>query len=98
MPTVEQVERKILAVERLRVRIVHPATGKNVRGDLDGLPRYSFKKALGDPRRISEWKRLRFDPLYPKYEVEVLNSLGRGAQPVSRKTTLRTVRNTYADQ
>jgi hypothetical protein len=95
MSNVSGIERKIFTVERFRVVILH-GDGRNARGDIQHLPKYRYTKAKPDRHTVSDWKRRRFYPNYPGYDVDVLHAPGRTAQPTQGNTLLRTVRDAYS--
>ena len=91
MSTTANVERKIRRVEDFEVRILH-LRGADVRGDRSGLPQYPFRHAAPDDFTVGHWKKTRFRPTFPGFEVQVLDGRGR---PVPGNTKLSTVRASY---
>ena len=92
MPKVKYVEKRIWDLEEFDVRILH-LDGRDVRGDREDLPNYSrYERAAKNEMTVSEWKEKRFKPIYPGFEVEVLDGHGN---PVHGATKLGTVRDSY---
>ena len=54
---------------------------------------YNLHRKLKDTKTVSEWKKERFEPIYPGYGCEVL--LGNGNKAIGH-TILKTVRSSYA--
>ena len=90
MATVGSVERQIRRTEGFPVTIRH--LGRNVRDDRTGMPGYPFKRAAPDRENVATWKRTRFQPRYPGFEVDVLH---RDGGAVHGATLLATVRSEY---
>jgi hypothetical protein len=90
MASVGSVERQIRRVEGFPVTIRQ--LGRNIRDDRTGLPGYPFKRAAPDRENVATWKRTRFQPRYPGFEVDVL---GRDGRSVHGATLLATVRDEY---
>jgi len=88
---VQRIENKILKVEGFAVKIRTPDR-RDVRSDKTGLPSYQFERAANGDSTVADWKRLRFEPRYSGYEVEVLDGRGRR---VPGNTKLSNVRETY---
>ncbi|HEX6763022.1 MAG TPA: hypothetical protein VF094_09495 [Gaiellaceae bacterium] len=93
MATVQAVERKIFRVEGFRVVIRH-LDGRNVRGDREHLPAYPFDRAMKNRSNVKDWKRVRFQPRYPGFEVDVIAEHGGR---VHGGTLLGTVRDEYLE-
>lgn len=93
MSTVAGVERRIERREGFRVRIRHP-DGRDVRGDREGLPQYPFERRAPDASTVKHWIETRFKPVFPGFEVEVLDGAG---EHVHGGTRLGTVRDSYPD-
>jgi len=70
--TALSVEKQIERVEGFPVTIRQ--LGRNIRDDRTGLPGYPFKRAAADRENVTAWKRTRFQPRYPGFEVDVLCS------------------------
>ena len=92
MATVGAVERRIYLVEGFPVAIRHP-DGRNVRGDRMRMPQYRFRRAAADGSNVAAWKKGRFEPIYPGFEVDVL---GRDGRRVHGATLLGTLRREFA--
>ncbi len=91
MPSIERIAAEIEQFEGFAVRIrplVKSATAKtNLRSyarSHERIARASFS--------VADWRRRRFDDVYPDYDVEVLLADGRPAPP---KTLLSKIRATY---
>ena len=93
MATVRAVERKISRVEGFRVVIRH-LDGRDVRGDREHLPGYPFERAMKNRSNVTDWKRVRFQPTYPGFEVDVIAENGTR---VHGGTLLGTVRDGYLE-
>ena len=93
MPKVGRVELRISQIEGFLVRIRHLG-GADVRSDRQGLPTWPYERAAKDSWSVADWKRERFAPTYPGFNVEVLDADGN---PVPGQTRLESVRDTYAD-
>ena len=91
MTRVGRVENRSSRVEGFRVRIKH-LDGADVRSDRAGMPPWPFERAAKDAWTVADWKRERFTPFYPGFEVDVLD---RGRQPVIGQTRLESVRSSY---
>ena len=92
MAKVKSVEKKILNVEGFDVRILH-LTGRDVRGDMEGLNSYNFERAAKEEMTVNEWKQGKFHPLNVGFDIEVL--LGNGGV-AHGGTKLRNVRDSYS--
>jgi hypothetical protein len=95
--TVKHVERSIRDVEGFRVRLLYTSPGrkrgKDVRGDREEMPSYTFTRGARDDWTVAEWVHKRFARSYPGFDVEVLDGHG---QPAHGRTKLATVRRSYA--
>lgn len=94
MARVGRVELRISQVEGFLVKIYH-LTGVDVRSDRTGLPTWPYERAAKDMWSVADWKRERFQPTYPGFNVEVLDADGN---PVAGQTRLENVRDTYAEE
>jgi hypothetical protein len=94
--TVKHVERTIRAVEGFRVRLLYSVPGrkrgKDVRGDREEIPAYTYARAARDDFTVAAWAHKRFARSYPGFDVEVLDGSGR---PAHGRTKLATVRRSY---
>jgi len=93
MSTIGNVERKIRRVEHFEVRFLY-LNGVNVRSDKEGLPQYPYEVAAAADITVTAWKRGRFLPSFPGYDVIVLT---RSGAPVQGNTRLGSLRDTYLD-
>ncbi len=93
MPKVGRVELRINQIEGFLVRIKHLG-GADVRSDRAGLPTWPYERAAKDAWTVADWKRERFTPTYPGFNVEVLDGDGN---PVPGQTRLENLRDTYAE-
>ena len=75
----------------MRIRHLH---GANVRSDRTGMPTWPYERAAKDSWTIADWKRERFTPTYPGFNVEVLDA---DETPLPGQTRLESVRDTYVD-
>jgi hypothetical protein len=91
MPKVKNVEKRIWDVEGFDVHILH-RDGRDVRGDLKGVPPYTFERAAKNDMTVREWKSNRFKHAYVGFKVEVIDGYGRR---VPGNTKLGTVRDSY---
>ena len=85
MASVKRVERDIRTLEGFDVVI---------RGDRATIPGYAAKylRSARNAFSVADWKRARFEKLYPDCDVDVLRADGRVA---SAKTTLAKLRGEY---
>lgn len=93
MSTIGNVERKIRRIEHFDVRFLYLG-GTDVRSDKAGLPQYPYEVAAAADITAATWKRTRFLPAYPGYDVKVVSADGTGVQG---NTRLGSVRDTYND-
>ncbi len=93
MTTVGRVERRIYRVEGFRAEVQH-LDGRNVRSDREGMPAWPFERGAKDSWTVADWRRERFNAVYPGFDVDVLDG---GRNPVPGHTRLKTVRDTYDD-
>ncbi len=92
MAKIRNIENRIRNIEGFKVRIL-TSYGRDIRGDLSGIPDfYHYEKASRNDMTVETWKATRFRPLYPGFDVDVLNRRGESMQG---NTKLKTVRNTY---
>lgn len=93
MPKVKSVEKRIWDIEGFDVAFQQ--NGRDVRGDREGVPQYSYQRAAKDDMTVSEWREIRFFPSYSGFEVAVIDGDGNA---VHGGTKLGTVRDTYSDE
>lgn len=91
MIRVDTLERKIRQVEGFNVRVLWP-DGTDVRSDYVGAKSYRCIRAARDSWTVARWIRERFKHSNPQFDVEVVDGNGN---PVSGRTSLRTVRKWY---
>lgn len=91
MAKVEDVEKRIWDLEGFTVRILH-LSGRDVRDDRTGLPRYPYLQPADDEITVETWKQERFRRAYPGFEVDVLEA---GRHPAHGNAQLGTVRESY---
>lgn len=90
VPSIERIAAEIEAFEGFAVRIrpvqkVPPKTNlRSYARSHERIARASFS--------VADWKRRRFEPVYPEYDVDVLLADGRTAGP---RTLLSKVRSSY---
>lgn len=88
MPTVKAVESRIRNVEGFDVA-VYWHHGGDVRGDKRSFPSYPYRQAASGSITVADWKRTRFRPHYPGFEVEVLDGHGSSASGNMKLENLR---------
>ena len=93
MPKLKNVEKKIWDTEGFDVKFLQ--NGKDVHGDKQGIPQYSYSKAAKNDMTVNEWKKVRFGQSYPGFDVMVLDGHG---ERVAAQTKLGTVRDTYLEE
>ncbi len=88
MPKVKAVESRIRNVEgfEVAVRYYH---GADVRGDKGNFPWYPYEQAAKGEATVADWKRTRFQPTYPGYDVEVRDRSGASVRGNTKLATLR---------
>ena len=93
--TTRQLERDIERFERFSVRIRHGRDRRDVRSDKKNLPGYAarWERVARNAHTVADWKRLRFDPNFPGFEVDVLRADRRVAHG---KTSLAKLRAEHA--
>ena len=93
MPTKEKVSLEIQRFEGFAVRI-RPAAGTTEKSSLKSYTR-NHERIARQSFSVADWKRRRFDTLYPSHEVDVLLANGKLAPP---RTTLSKIRASYKSQ
>jgi len=88
MPTLRAVESRIRNVEGFRVA-VYWHHGGDARGDLEGFPTYPYQQAASGSITVAAWKRTRFHPVYPGFDVEVLDQRGASVSGNMKLANLR---------
>lgn len=94
MPLLKNVEKRIWDTEEFSVSIKH-ADGRDMRGDRKDIPMFNFTRKAKNSMTVDEWKKQRFFPYYPGFDVDVLDGLGVA---VRGNTVLSTVRDSYMDE
>lgn len=94
MALVKNVEKRIWDIEQFAVTIRH-ADGRDMRADKTGIPMYNFERMAKNSMTVAAWRDQRFKPLYPGFEVDVLDGLGR---PAAGNTRLSSVRDSYVEE
>ncbi|HWJ19081.1 MAG TPA: hypothetical protein VNR65_10180, partial [Geobacterales bacterium] len=79
MPTKEKVSLEIQRFEGFAVRI-RPAAGTTEKSSLKSYTR-NHERIARQSFSVADWKRRRFDTLYPSHEVDVLLANGKPAPP-----------------
>lgn len=92
--TVQEVEKKIRAVEQFGVRFRNP-DGGDTRADVILEGEYDYIHRSKNNWTVEEWKKKRFKPLYKRFEIDVLLSNGKNAPD---DMELSEVRNTYPEE
>jgi len=95
MPTIKYVERQILRREQFRVQFRDRQTGRDVKGNLDGVPSYRYTKMALNRWSVNRWKEQRFNKCFPGFDVAVLRNDRHVAHG---RTLLSTVRDTYLEE
>ena len=93
MPKVGRVELRISQIEGFLVKIQH-LDGRDVRSDRSGMPGWPYERAAKDSWTVAEWKRERFNTVYPGFDVDVLDG---DRNIVAGQTRLESVRDSYLD-
>lgn len=88
---VGRVELRIANIEGFLVKILH-LHGADVRSDREGMPTWPYERAAKDSWSVADWKRERFAPRYPGFDIDVLDGSGT---VVPGQTRLETVRDSY---
>jgi hypothetical protein len=91
MARVEIVEKKIFAIEKFKVQILH-GDGADARSDKSGIPQYTFSNAAQNKLTVNKWIKKRFMTEYPGLKVKVLDA---DDKEVNGNTTLGNLRDTY---
>jgi hypothetical protein len=92
--TIRSIERQIYKIEGFRVRILHGRDRRDVRGDKEGVPGFTYERAMKNDATVVQWRHQRFARKYPGYKVEVLRADGLTAHG---GMLLSTVRRGYRD-
>lgn len=83
MPSLKNIEGSIRALEGFAVAIQPAAAARR------NLPDYDYGRAARAAFTVADWKRVRFEQLYPDLDVDVLRADGRKARPAMTLERLR---------
>ena len=89
MATIRSIERQIYRVEGFRVRVLHGRDRRDVRGDKEGVPGFTYERAMKNDATVVQWRRQRFARKYPGFNVEVLRADDLTAHGGMKLGTLR---------
>jgi hypothetical protein len=90
---IKKVETEIRALEGFDV-VIRQSKDRTARTNGEKLSGYAaqYDRAARNRFTVADWKRARFEPNYPGFEVDVLRADGRPATP---KTVLHKLRADY---
>ena len=91
MPNIDRVAAEIEQFEGFAVRIRPATKSQPAKTNLRSYAR-SHERIARASFSVADWKRRRFDEVYPDYDVDVLLADGRIATP---KTLLSKIRSSY---
>ncbi len=91
MPSIERIAAEIQQFEGFAVRIRPTVKSLAAKTNLRSYAR-SHERIARASFSVADWRRRRFDPVYPDYDVEVLFGDGR---PASARTLLSKIRASY---
>jgi hypothetical protein len=91
VPNIERIAAEIEKFEGFAVRIRPASRAQTPKANLRSYARNHERIARGS-FSVADWRRRRFDAVYPEYDVEVLFGDGR---PASARTLLLKVRASY---
>ena len=91
VPSIERIAAEIQQFEGFAVRIRPQVKSQAVKTNLRSYAR-SHERIARASLSVADWKRRRFENVYPDYDVEVLLADGRTAGP---RTLLAKVRASY---
>jgi hypothetical protein len=92
VPSIERIAAEIEKFEGFAVRIRPTANAQGAKSNLRSYAR-SHERIARASFSVADWRRRRFDDVYPDYDVEVLFSDGRKASP---RTLLSKIRASYS--
>jgi hypothetical protein len=94
VPSVKRVESEIRGLEGFEVTIRYGRDQRDVRSYRLNIPSYGpkYDRAARNAFTVADWKRARFGPNYPGFDVDILRADGR---PANGKTTLAKIRAEY---
>jgi hypothetical protein len=91
VPSIERIAAEIEKFEGFAVRIRPVVKSQLAKTNLRSYAR-SHERIARASFSVADWRRRRFDAVYPDYDVEVLFGDGRPATP---RTLLKKVRASY---
>ncbi len=91
VPSIERIAAEIEKFEGFAVRIRPATKALAVKSNLKSYAR-SHERIARASFSVADWRRRRFDDVYPDFDVEVLFGDGRPASP---KTLLSKIRASY---
>jgi hypothetical protein len=91
VPSIERIAAEIEKFEGFAVRIRPASKVQPAKTNLRSYAR-SHERIARESFSVADWKRRRFDAVYPEYEVDVLFGDGRAASP---RTLLSKIRASY---
>lgn len=91
MPSIDRIAAEIEKFEGFAVRIRPVEKASAAKTNLRSYAR-SHERIARASFSVADWRRRRFDSVYPDYDVDVLLADGRAASP---KTLLAKVRASY---
>jgi hypothetical protein len=91
VPSIERIAAEIEKFEGFAVRIRPASKAQPAKTNLRSYAR-SHERIARESFSVADWKRRRFDAVYPEYEVDVLFGDGRTASP---RTLLSKIRASY---
>ena len=91
MPSIERIAAEIEKFEGFAVRIRPASKTQPTKANLRSYAR-NHERIARASFSVADWRRRRFDAVYPEYEVEVLFGDGRPAAP---RTLLSKIRASY---
>jgi hypothetical protein len=91
VPSIERIAAEIQQFEGFAVRIRPTVKSLAAKTNLRSYAR-SHERIARASFSVADWRRRRFDPVYPDYDVEVLFGDGR---PASARTLLSKIRASY---
>jgi hypothetical protein len=91
VPSIERIAAEIAKFEGFTVRIRPASKSQTSKANLRSYAR-NYERIARASFSVADWRRRRFDAVYPEYDVEVLLGDGRPASP---RTLLLKVRASY---
>lgn len=93
MPKVENIEKKIRAVEGFDVTIRH-LDGKDAHAKMNIPKQYSYKNMAKNYWTVEQWRTNRFEQCFPGFKVDVKDKDGKVK---FKNAKLANIRDTYSD-